>query len=474
MNSKYRGVILFLCAALIFLASCQSKETANYNSGSAADESDKILQESTVAATGGEPDKETKETERETYKETEGASQTDTGKESSTKETQGQNTSPTQATQPTKPENPTDATAPGGITPPGEQTDLETKVQYYLGKLTLEEKICQMFIVHPEKLVNDAKAYTAAGEATRQAINRYPVGGVIYFANNLNSPAQVKEMLANTQKYSMDRIGLPAFLCVDEEGGTVARIAGNPNFNVTRFDNMSVIGAGGDRSKAYHVGDTIGSYLAQLGFNVDFAPVADVWSNPNNTVIKLRSFGSNPQTVSDMALEVSRGLSRHGVSSAFKHFPGHGATEGDTHEGYAYTSKTLEQLRQCELIPFQKAAEANADFIMVAHISLPNVTGDNTPASLSSVMIRQVLRQELGYNGIVITDAMQMGAIAQHYSTADGTVAAVRAGVDIILMPNNLEEAYTALLTAVQNGKISEQRINESVARILRVKLKKA
>lgn len=370
-----------------------------------------------------------------------------------------------------KPSETAKPTEPSAQQPDNPGGTIEEQIEYYMNKLTLEEKICQMFVVHPEKLVNNASAYTEAGETTRTAINEYPVGGVVYFDANLKSESQVKTMLSNTQQYSLDRIGLPMLLCVDEEGGKVARIAGSGRFNVPVFDNMSVIGAAGDIGRASNVGETIGGYLSRLGFNLDFAPVADVLSNPDNTVVKLRSFGSSPSLVSSMSLAVSKGLNKQGVYSTYKHFPGHGATEGDTHEGYAYTSKTLEELKSCELKPFQNAIDNGADFIMVAHISVPSVTGDNTPASLSYKMITEVLRNQMGYDGIVITDSMSMGAITKNYSANEAVVRTIEAGTDIVLMPQNLEQAYNAVLSAVNSGRISESRINESVRRILKVKL---
>lgn len=383
----------------------------------------------------------------------------------------GSQTNPGGSTGNLKPSETTKPTEPAGQQPENPGGTIEEQIEYYMKKLTLEEKICQMFVVHPEKLVDNPRAYTVADETTKNAINKYPVGGLAYFDANVRSESQVKTMLANTQQYSLDRIGLPMLLCVDEEGGKVARIAGSGRFNVPVFDNMSIIGETKDINRAYNVGDTIGGYLSRLGFNVDFAPVADVLSNPSNTVVKLRSFGSDPSLVSNMTLAVSKGLNKHGVYSSYKHFPGHGATEGDTHDGYAYTSKTLEQLKACELKPFQNAINNGADFIMVGHISVPSVIGDTTPASLSYKMITEVLRNQMGYNGIVITDSMSMGAVTKNYSADEAVIRTIEAGTDIVLMPQNLEQAYNAVLSAVRSGRISESRINQSVRRILKVKL---
>lgn len=361
-----------------------------------------------------------------------------------------------------------------------ETAEVETEAQeakeeigsdFYLNEMTLEEKTAQLFIVAPEALVGESSV-TAAGEKTREALEAYPVGGLIYFEQNLVSYDQVKTMLANIQSYSMERTGLPVFTCIDEEGGKVARIGGSGKFDVPKVESMAEIGSAKDVQRAYEAGSEIGNYLHTLGFNVDFAPVADVWSNPKNEVVKQRSFGSDPKLVSDMALAVYQGLDGQGVYGAFKHFPGHGATEADTHDGYAYTLKTLEELRECELVPFQTGIENEIPFIMAGHISVPNVVGDDTPASLSKIMITETLRETMGYQGIVVTDAMNMGAVAKSYSSAEAAVKALEAGVDMILMPSDFKEAYQGILDAVRQGVLSEERIEESVRRIIDSKMR--
>lgn len=344
------------------------------------------------------------------------------------------------------------------------------EVQNIVDSMSLEEKVAQLFLVQPEAIVDIGTA-TAAGDATKQAINKTPVGGFVYFSDNLQSEQQVQDMLRNVQKYSEDRIGLPAFLSVDEEGGTVARVASTGRFDVTDVGDMAKIGASGDVQQAKQAGETIGSYLSELGFNLDFAPDADVLTNPDNTVVKKRSFGSDPQVVSDMSLAVAQGLAQHQVYSVYKHFPGHGATAGDTHQGYAYTDKTLDELKQSELIPFENAIQNNAAFIMAAHISAPRVTGDDTPASLSKTMITDILRGQMGYDGIVVTDAMNMGAVTEQYTSAQAAVKALQAGADVVLMPEDFREAYQGVLDAVKDGTLTEQRINESVTRIVTVKV---
>lgn len=348
--------------------------------------------------------------------------------------------------------------------------DKTDEVQRIVDAMSLEDKVAQLFLVKPEAIVDIGTA-TEAGESTKQAIDKTPVGGFVYFSDNLQSEQQVQEMLSNVQKYSKDRTGLPAFLSVDEEGGTVARVAGSGRFDVTNVGNMADIGASGDVQQARQAGETIGTYLSELGFNLDFAPDADVLTNPENTVVKKRSFGSDPQVVSDMSLAVAQGLAQHQIHSVYKHFPGHGATEGDTHKGYAYTNKTLDELKQSELIPFAHAIENGAEFIMAAHISVPNITNDDTPTSLSKTMITDVLREQMGYDGIVVTDAMNMGAVTEQYTSAQAAVKALQAGADIILMPENFQEAYQGVLDAVKSGELTEQQIDTAVTRIVKVKV---
>lgn len=346
---------------------------------------------------------------------------------------------------------------------------LEKQEEELLAAMSLEQKIAQMFIVTPESLTNGANLTTADG-AMRAGMQLYPVGGLVYFSKNLTDAGQTKEMLRCTQEFSLEIQGLPLFLCVDEEGGRVARIGNNKGFDVPKVGPMGNIAS---KEAAHEAGSKVGRYLRELGFNLDFAPDADVLTNNKNTVIGNRSFGSDAQTVLQYARAYSDGLHENGVLSTFKHFPGHGATEADTHEGFAYTDKTYEELMQAELLPFAGAGEAGIDCVMVSHIAVPNITRDNVPCTLSYRMTGEILRGDLGYDGIIVTDAMNMGAVTQNYSSDEAAVAAVKAGVDMILMPEDFHLAVQGVRNAVQNGEISEERIDESVRRIIKVKLGK-
>ena len=345
----------------------------------------------------------------------------------------------------------------------------EATARDILAGMSTEDKVAQLFIVAPEALTGMDQV-TAAGEATRNAFDRRPVGGLIYFEPNLLSWDQTADMLSAAADISLERTGLVPFLCLDEEGGIVTRIS-KRGFGVADIPGMGDVGSRGDVSEARELGDTMGSYLSELGFNMDFAPCADTLTNPDNQVVRGRSFGSDPQLVSEMCAAIAEGLAQHGVLACYKHFPGHGATAGDTHAGYAYTDKTLDELKAEDLIPFIDGIANGVPVIMIGHISLPNVLPDETPASLSHELITGLLREDLGYDGLIVTDALAMGAIANQYSSAEAAVRAITAGADLLLMPLDFGAAYQGMLDALANGTISQERLNESVLRIITAKL---
>ena len=352
------------------------------------------------------------------------------------------------------------------------------KAEELLANMSLREKIGQLFIVRPDALeksltleeINDNYKYgvTACSDAMLERLGEYPVGGVAIFGKNLEDPQQLQALLNDLQAGS----GIPLFTAVDEEGGRIARIANNENFEAVRYESMEAVGATGDPKNAYAAGAAIAAYLLEYGFNLDFAPDADVNSNPDNIVIGDRSFGSDPAMVAQMVSAAVGGLQDTGVIGCVKHFPGHGDTASDTHAGFVAVTKTWEQLEETEMIPFIAGIEAGTGMVMVAHITMENVSSDGLPASLSAEMIDGRLRGTLGYDGVVIVDAMSMGAIANTYTSAQATVLLIQAGADIALMPYSLPEAFDALVRAVETGEISEERIDESVLRILTLKEK--
>lgn len=356
-----------------------------------------------------------------------------------------------------------------------------SKPETLLDSMSLEEKVGQLFIIRPESL-STALTPQQAHETTEYGVTewtedmaaqleKYPAGGIVIFGKNISSPEQLKSFVAAMQEAS----ALPLFVGVDEEGGSVSRLANSPAFKteegyvLPQFKSMEEIGASGDTGAARTLGFTIGCYLAEYGFNLDFAPVADTNTNPDNVVIGDRAFGSGPELVSQMVAAELEGLHSAGVLGCIKHFPGHGDTVGDTHEGYVSIQKTWEELLSAELIPFIGNL-GNTDMVMVAHISLPNVTGDGLPASLSGELINDKLRGELGYEGVVVTDSLAMGAITQEYSSADCAVMALAAGADVLLMPEDYAAAFEGVVQAVEDGRLSMERIDESVRRVLELK----
>ena len=356
--------------------------------------------------------------------------------------------------------------------------DVESQLQ----KMTLREKVGQLFYVRPEVLDTtihygqtggiDAstddltKIKLQAVNATMKGVNeKYPVGGVILYAHNIDYEAQLTAFISQIRALK----GSP-LLCIDEEGGRVARIGNNANFHVEKFESMDAIGKTGDAKNAYYCGNTIGTYLKKYGFDIDFAPVADVNTNPENIVIGKRAFSDDPAVAAQMVVSYLQGLKDANVVGCIKHFPGHGDTKADTHYGYAQSLKTWNEMVDCEMVTFKAGIQWGCKLIMTAHIGAPKVTGSDIPATMSSLILHDKLRKELGYQNIIITDAMEMGAITQQYTSAEAAVGSIKAGVDIVLGPQNFIEAFDAVVKAVEDGTLTEQRIDESVRRILKLK----
>jgi len=349
------------------------------------------------------------------------------------------------------------------------------EVEEQLQKMTLREKVGQMFFVRLESLdpsikwtTYDDLANIKIMEVTmkmRSTNTNYPVGGIILYAWNIDNETQLSHIISQIRSMN----GNP-LLCIDEEGGRVSRIANNPNFNVKKYESMAAIGATGDPQNAYECGNTIGTYLHRYGFDIDFAPVADVNTNPENVIIGPRAFSDDPAVAAPMVTSYLQGLKDAGVTGCIKHFPGHGDTKADTHYGYASTQKTWDEMRDCEMVTFRAGIQWGCQMIMTAHIGAPNVTGSDIPSTMSSIILQDKLRGELGYRNIIITDGMEMGAITQQYTSAEAAVGSIQAGVDIVLGPRYFTEAFDAVVAAVEAGTISEERINQSVRRILKLR----
>ena len=335
-----------------------------------------------------------------------------------------------------------------------------TRAEELLAGMSLREKLCQLMIVRPEVLTGESPV-TAAGETTRLALEQYPVGGLIYSVDNLVTQEQTREMIENTQSYSK----IPLIISADEEGGNVGRLM--YKLGTTFIHSMYSYKDMGEDT-AYQNALTIGTDMVSCLFNTDFAPVADVWTNPANTVIGDRAYSDEFGQASELVAAAVRGFTESGVICCVKHFPGHGDTSTDTHEGAAVVDKSLEELRAGEFLPFEAGIEAGVDMVMVGHITVTAV--DDEPATISHEVITGLLREELGWDGVVVTDSLDMGALAG-YEIGEVCVKYLEAGGDIMLGIPDLSAALTALETAVTEGRLTEQRIDESALRVLMLKL---
>ena len=345
---------------------------------------------------------------------------------------------------------------------PTEEELPAARAEKILSEMSLEEKVWQMMIVYPEAIIN-VYPVTDAGNTTRQALEDCPVGGFLYDRKNLLSRSQVAEMLANVQTFSK----IPLILTCDEEGGRVNRLMSA--VGTTWIGPMLDYKDEGPGT-AFSNAETIARDLLSCGFNTDLAPVADVWSNPQNTVIGDRAYSDDFQQAAQLVAAAVEGFHAGGSACTLKHFPGHGNTSADSHYGAVYVERTLEELRTGELLPFQAGIDAGADAVMIGHLIVSDI--DNEPAPFSYKIVTGLLREEMGFDGVVMTDGLQMQAMTDHYSSAEIAVKAVKAGVDILLCPLDVKAAVRAVTDAVDSGEITEQRLDESVRRILTMKLK--
>lgn len=341
--------------------------------------------------------------------------------------------------------------------------NIPEKIQQYIEEMSVEEKIGQLLMpAFREFDYTDSVAeFTTAME---NVIDEYKVGGIILFKENITGKKQVQGLISDLQENS----DLPLWIGVDEEGGIVSRISSNPEMGFEPIEAAFDIGEAGNTDKAYEIGRQLGSMLGELGFNIDFAPVADIWSNPDNRVIGKRSFGNDPHIVSKMVKEVVRGLEEEEVISVVKHFPGHGDTAEDSHLGRAFVNRSLEELRQQELIPFQEAIDRGVPGVMIGHVELPQID-QGMPATLSKKIITDLLKKEMGFKGLVITDALDMEAVTSQFGKGEAAVISFLAGTDILLMPD-IHEAHSHLLQACKDAKITQERLDESVYKILYTK----
>lgn len=343
-------------------------------------------------------------------------------------------------------------------TPPIKPLNQVSLLPYILSKMTLEQKIAQQFILgfHGTTYNNVLEEY-----------NQLNIGGVILFARNIQTAEQTR--LLNQTIYDHNK-GIPMFIAVDQEGGRVNRFpAGMQN-----IEPAFQIRSSGDPRVAYDKGEYIGRQLNVLGFNVDFAPSLDIWSNPANKVIGDRSFGTTYQDVIKYGIPFNRGINDQNVITSAKHFPGHGDTFTDSHESLPVSHLTEERLFDSELQPFKSAIKDDIDMIMVSHILFPSIDA-NAPSSMSKAMVTDILKQKLGYKGVIVTDDLAMGAVVKNYSREQALMNAINAGETCLLIGSDIGDIryqIEFIKSQVKSGKIDEKIIDENVQKILKLKQK--
>lgn len=336
-----------------------------------------------------------------------------------------------------------------------------------LANMDTREKVGQLFMVRPEAIGYDT--INGSYEDLEACLEQYPVGGLAYYKPNIDNPDQLRASLADAHAVTAGDV--PLLLAVDEEGGTVARVAGRENFDIEDVGDMRAIGETGDPQQAYDASAYIAGYLTDYGFNMNFAPVADVTGDPEDMMYD-RAFSDDPELVAAMVDASVRGFDDNGILSCVKHFPGLGeAVGGNSHENIVTIDATREELDANALIPFQAAIDAGVPMIMTGHIALPAITGDpELPATLSPVVLNDILRNDMGYQGVIITDALEMGGAAHYDARGFLSVYAFQAGADILLLPLDFQTAFGEMMHAVNNGTIPMEDLDESVMRILIMK----
>lgn len=339
--------------------------------------------------------------------------------------------------------------------------DTKDSTMERIKSMTLKEKIGQLLIVGFEG--------TTINEDIKKYINDYKVGGVIFFSRNIKNIDQSIKLI-NDIKIQNKKNNIPLFISIDEEGGRVSRLPSE----FKRLPSAKIIGDIDKKEVSFEYGKIIGERLDKLGFNLDFAPVLDINSNLNNPVIGDRAFGNKTEVVTRNGIATMKGLKDKGIIAGIKHFPGHGDTEIDSHKDLPIIDKDIKALKELELVPFKNAIEEGADMIMIGHILYKDID-ESYPATMSKTIIEEILRNELSFEGVVISDDMTMGAVLKNYSLEDASVKYLNSGGDILLIchgEDNPELVFKAVEDAVNSQKISEKKIDEKVYRILNLKEK--
>ncbi|EPD60366.1 glycoside hydrolase family 3 protein [Streptomyces sp. HGB0020] len=364
--------------------------------------------------------------------------------------------------------------SPAHASPPDDK-----KLRSLISRMTLEEKVGQLFVMRvyghsatdPDQADIDANLKEIGVRTAAELIATYRVGGIIYFtwAHNTRDPHQIADLSNGIQRASLTRPrGLPLLIATDQEHGIVCRV-GKP---ATLFPGAMAIGAGGSRRDARTLGRISGAELRAMGINQDYSPDADVNINPANPVIGVRSFGADPEAVAGLVAAEVAGYQSSSVAATSKHFPGHGDTAVDSHYGFPVITHSRELWETLDAVPFRAAVRAGIDSIMTAHIQFPALDDSGDPATLSHPILTGILRGELGYDGVVVTDSLGMEGVRTKYGDDRVPVLALKAGVDQLLNPPDLPVAWNAVLKAVQDGELTEARLDESILRILRLKAK--
>ncbi|WP_175073068.1 glycoside hydrolase family 3 protein [Terribacillus sp. AE2B 122] len=365
----------------------------------------------------------------------------------------------------------------------------ETDVKAIVEGMSVEQKVGQMLMPDfrnwQKQGESKATGFTEMNDEVGTIIQKYHLGGVILFAENVVGTEQTVRLIDGLQNASPE---LPLFITIDQEGGIVTRLQTGTNLP----GNMA-LGATGSEKYAYQTGKIIGEELSSLGVNVNFGPSLDVNNNPENPVIGVRSYSSNPELVSTLGIQTIKGLQRQNVAATAKHFPGHGDTATDSHYGLPLVTHDKDRLQAVELLPFQNAIDEGVDMIMTAHVQFP-AFDDTTyiskkdgqeilvPATLSKKVLTGLLREEMGFEGVIVTDALNMKAISDNFGQEEAVILALKSGVDIALMPaqvnslemeKNLASVYNAVLEAIESGELPMEQVNASVERILKLKEKR-
>jgi len=337
-----------------------------------------------------------------------------------------------------------------------------------INNMSLDEKIGQLFILDL-KIKSTDKYYLNADDELKNYLADIKPGGVIFFSDNIKTNSQVAGFISELQSIS----NIPLFIAVDQEGGRVSRLTTSQNMDFLKTPALKVLGKTNDSGVSWHIGHIIGEQLSVLGFNLNFAPVADINSNPDNPVIGDRAFSDNVQIVSKLVNPFVQGLQEAGVCSVIKHFPGHGDTLTDPHSGEVSVKTSLKELNRNQLIPFREGISQGAAAIMIAHIKTPGIAETmGLPASISPFFIKNILREQIGFTGIIISDSFSMGAIKNYWTADESAKMFISAGGDLILRPVDAAAAKKGIYQAIIKGNITEGRLNESIFRILAVKLR--